>query len=98
CGQGTGASGLHDAIVNGCPDPVAIYSPAQGCVVLPDTPLTCADLVPGNKRNQVTLAFQDRVNSAVNPANATAQPCDMWPTFNTRPPLPGFHAWNSSVG
>jgi hypothetical protein len=91
CGQGTGAQGLHDAIVNGCPDPVAIYSPAQGCVVLPVTPLTCADLVPGNRRNQVDQAFQDRVNSAVNPPGSNnPEPCDMWQTYKTGTPISGF--------
>jgi hypothetical protein len=97
CGQGTGAQALHDAIVNGCPDPVAIYSPTQGCVVLPTTPLTCADLVPGNRRTQVDQAFQDRVNSAVNPANNQAEPCDMWQTYKTGTAISGFEPWNPAV-
>lgn len=102
CGQGTGAQPLHDAIVNGCPDPVSIYQPAQGCVFLPTTPLTCANLVPGNRRNQVDQAFQDRVESAVCNLSTCAQqgkssPCDMWQTFKTGTPISGFEPWNPSV-
>jgi Putative Flp pilus-assembly TadE/G-like len=97
CGQGTGAQPLHDAIVNGCPDPVSIYSPAQGCVFLPTTPLTCANLVPGNRRNQVDQAFQDRVNAAVNPQNNNPQPCDMWQTFKTGTAISGVEPWNAAV-
>jgi hypothetical protein len=98
CGQGTGASALHDAIVNGCPDPVSIYSAPQGCVFLPTTPLTCANLVPGNRRNQVDRAFQDRVESAVNPPGSNnSEPCDMWQTFKTGTPISGFEPWNSAV-
>jgi hypothetical protein len=98
CGQGTGASALHDAIVNGCPDPVSIYSTPQGCVFLPTTPLTCANLVPGNRRNQVDQAFQDRVKSAVNPPGSNnSEPCDMWQTFKTGTPISGFEPWNSAV-
>ena len=98
CGQGTGAQPLHDAIVNGCPDPVSIYSPAQGCVFLPATPLTCANLVPGNRRTQVDQAFQDRVNAAVNPPGSNnPEPCDMWQTFKTGTPISGFEPWNSTV-
>ena len=95
CGQGTGAQALHDAIVNGCPDPLAIYSPAQGCVFLPTTPLTCANLVPGNRRNQVDQAFQDRVESAV--FNGQASPCDMWQTYKTGTAISGFEPWNPNV-
>jgi hypothetical protein len=95
CGQGTGASALHDAIVNGCPDPVSIYNPTQGCVFLPTTPLTCANLVPGNRRNQVDQAFQDRVKSAV--FNGQPSPCNMWQTFKTGTPISGFEPWNPSV-
>jgi hypothetical protein len=95
CGQGTGASALHDAIVNGCPDPVSIYNPTNGCVFLPTTPLTCANLVPGNRRNQVDQAFQDRVKSAV--FNNQASPCDMWQTFKTGTPISGFEPWDAST-
>jgi hypothetical protein len=95
CGQGTGAQGLHDAIVNGCPDPVAIFNASQGCVSLPTTPLTCADLVPGNKRTQVTQAFQDRINSAVDAG--TASPCDAWQSFKTGTPIPGYEPWDNTV-
>ena len=95
CGQGTGANALHDAIVNGCPDPVAVYSPPQGCVFLPTTPLTCANLVPGNRRNMVDQAFQDRVSSAVD--NGQPSPCDMWQTYKTGTPISGFEPWDSSV-
>lgn len=95
CGQGTGANQLHDAIVYGCPDPVAVYSPPQGCVFLPTTPLTCANLVPGNRRNQVDQAFQDRVSSAVD--NGQSSPCDMWQTYKTGTPISGFEPWDSTV-
>lgn len=98
CGQGTGAQGLHDAIVNGCPDPVSIYSSAQGCVFLPATPLTCANLVPGSKRGQADQAWIDRVESAVNPPGSNnPEPCDMWQTFKTGTPISGFEPWNPSV-
>ena len=100
CGQGTGASSLHDAIVNGCPDPVSIYDSTQGCVFLPTTPLTCANLVPGNRRNQVDQAFQDRVSSAVD--NGQASPCDMWQTYKPPPAgtstaISGFEPWDATV-
>jgi hypothetical protein len=95
CGQGTGAQGLHDAIVSGCPDPVAVYDPNQGCVSLPTTPLTCAGVVPGNRRQQTVQAFQDRVNQAV--FNAKASPCDAWQTFRTGTPISGFEPWDSTV-
>jgi hypothetical protein len=97
CGQGTGASALHDAIVNGCPDSVSVYNTAQGCVFLPATPLTCANLVPGNRRNQVDQGFQDRVESAVNPANNKAEPCDMWQTYKSGTPISGFEPWSAAV-
>jgi hypothetical protein len=95
CGQGGGAQALHDAIVNGCPDPVAIYSASQGCVHLPTTPLTCADLVPGNKRNQVTQAFQDRIESVVD--NGKVSPCDAWQAYKTGTAISGFEPWNNAV-
>jgi hypothetical protein len=100
CGQGTGAQGLHDAIVNGCPDPVAIYNSTQGCVFLPATPLTCANLVPGSKRGQADQAWQDRVESAK--LNGTPSACDMWqsykpPPVGTSTAISGFEPWGNSV-
>jgi hypothetical protein len=94
-GNTSSATALHDAIVNGCPNPISVYSPTQGCVFLPTTPLTCADLVPGNKRTQVVNAFEDRVKSAVD--NGNPSPCDMWQSFKTGTPISGFEPWNSSI-
>lgn len=95
CGQGTGAQGLHDAIVNGCPDPVSIYDPTQGCVFLPATPLTCANLVPGSKRGQADQAWIDRVESAQ--LNGTPSACDMWQAYKTGTAISGFEPWDASV-
>jgi hypothetical protein len=89
------ASALANAIINGCPDPVSTYSAAQGCVVLPATPLTCADLVPGNKRNQVTSAFQTRIESAVD--GNQSSPCDAWQAYATGTPISGVEPWDTSV-
>jgi hypothetical protein len=94
-GNGGGANPLKDAIVSGCPNPVAIYSAAQGCVFLPTTPLTCAALVPGNKNNPVSKAFQARVES-VSDGNQVS-PCDEWQAYKTGTPISGFEPWDSSV-
>ena len=87
---------LASAIINGCPNPVGIYSAAQGCVFLPTTPLTCGALVPGNKRQQVTNAFQTRVESAVD--NGTASPCNAWEAYaQNGTSISGVEPWNTSV-
>jgi hypothetical protein len=98
CGQGTGANALHDAIVTGCPDPVSIFNPAQGCVFYTTAvPLTCAALVPGNRRNKVIQGFTDRINTAVDPVNNQVSPCDNWQTFKTGTPISGTEPWSSAA-
>jgi hypothetical protein len=76
CGQGTNAAqALYDAISKGCPHAVGIYSASKGCVSLPSPdPITCADVVPGNKRTKVVSAFVDRVTSA-------PPSCDNWQSY-----------------
>ena len=76
-------------------DPLSQYDSTQGCVFLPTVPLTCANLVPGNRRNQVDQAFQDRVKAAV--FNGQPSPCDMWQTYKTGTAISGFEPWDSSV-
>lgn len=95
-GGSGGAQPLYDAIVNGCPNPVGIYSPSQGCIMLPATPLTCADLVPGNKRQKVLQAFQDRVDSAV--YGGQASPCDAWQDYKKNgTSISGYEPWDPTV-
>ena len=94
--QSGSAADLANAIINGCPKPVAVFDQSQGCVTLPTTPLTCGYLVPGNKRNQVTQAFQTRIESAV--FNGKSSPCDAWQAYSQNgTAISGFEPWNTSV-
>jgi Putative Flp pilus-assembly TadE/G-like len=73
CGQGTGSQ--YDAIVNGCPRPIYLWT-GGNCGppppnAAPDntpagTPIDCVGIVPGNRRGQIRQAFHDRVGTSCN--------------------------------
>jgi Putative Flp pilus-assembly TadE/G-like len=69
CGQDVnGANQTYDAILNGCPDALQIYS-GPPCVAPPSAPpINCVEPIPGNKRQQVANAVEARVGTG----------CDWW--------------------
>ena len=70
CGQGNGASSDHDAIVNGCPDGIYIWTQGSACVAPPSNPIDCVNPIPGNRRQKIASAIKDRINGGCNNWNA----------------------------
>lgn len=67
CGQGNGASGLGDAIVNGCPDPVGVNVRNDVCTPQPAPQgyRDCVSTVPGNK-STLNKSYDDRFDCTPN--------------------------------
>ena len=74
CGQGNGASGLRDAIENGCPAPMAVNQRNDSCS--PNPPLAngswdCVSAVSGNKTS-TNKGFENRFAAPCTPNNWVA--------------------------
>lgn len=70
CGQGNGASADKAAIVNGCPLGVYIWPEGTQCVLPDADPIDCVTAIPGNRRQKIASAIEDRINGGCNYWNA----------------------------
>ena len=86
CGQGNGAQEAYDTVLNGCPLGTFIW-PAGSACFSPTNPrpsdgaIDCVGIVPGNRRQKIAKAFQDRIGTA----------CNYWNEYRES----GGTVWNS---
>jgi hypothetical protein len=70
CGQGNGASADAAAIRNGCPSGVYIWPEGTACVTPQADPIDCVLPIPGERRQKIASAIENRINGGCNHWNA----------------------------
>jgi hypothetical protein len=70
CGQGNSDSGAKDAMANGCPRPIYLYTDGTSCVDAGNSnapaPIDCVQSVPGKKSMNILDGINTRISNTCN--------------------------------